>query len=126
MPICLRFLPNANGSMLAAASGMISMRPHRLAALILSFTCLAVPVRAQAPLPAGWPRRIELGMADAPGGAAAMKRTAPFALRYQCEKRGARGRAERGRVPLRVHPRWLVSHTDPEASHEWLLDHQTD
>ena len=23
-------------------------------------------------------------------------------------------------------PRWLVSHTDPEASHEWLLDHQTD
>ena len=59
------------------------MRPHKLAALVLSFTYLAVPVRAQAPLPAGWPGRIELGMADAPGGAAAMKRTAPFALRYQ-------------------------------------------
>jgi hypothetical protein len=38
---------------------------------------------AQAPLPAGWPQRIELGMSDAPGGASAMKRTAPFAFRYQ-------------------------------------------
>ena len=34
---------------------------------------------AVAPLPAGWPARFELGMADAPGGAAAMKPTAPFA-----------------------------------------------
>ena len=37
----------------------------------------------QAPLPAGWPARIELGMADSPGGAAAMKATAPFLFRYQ-------------------------------------------
>jgi hypothetical protein len=43
----------------------------------------ALPVRAQGPLPAGWPNRLELGMADAPGGAAAMKATAPFAFRYQ-------------------------------------------
>jgi hypothetical protein len=44
---------------------------------------LSTPVYAQAPLPAGWPSRIELGMGDSPGGAAAMKATAPFAFRYQ-------------------------------------------
>jgi hypothetical protein len=38
---------------------------------------------AQASLPAGWPARFELGLADAPGGAAAMKQTAPFGFRYQ-------------------------------------------
>jgi hypothetical protein len=40
-------------------------------------------VQAQAPLPAGWPSRLELGMGDGPGGAAAMKATAPFTFRYQ-------------------------------------------
>jgi len=44
---------------------------------------LVAPAEAQAPLPAGWPSRVELGMADSPGGAAAMKQTAPFAFRYQ-------------------------------------------
>jgi hypothetical protein len=45
---------------------------------------LATPAHAQlGPLPSGWPARVELGMADAPGGAAAMKATAPFAFRYQ-------------------------------------------
>jgi hypothetical protein len=48
---------------------------------ILFFATL--PVRAQAPLPAGWPARLELGLADSPGGAAAMRRTAPFQFRYQ-------------------------------------------
>jgi hypothetical protein len=42
-----------------------------------------------APLPSGWPARVELGMADAPGGAAAMKATAPFAFRYQYLSGGA-------------------------------------
>src|SRR6185295_6433005 len=32
---------------------------------------------------AGWPARIELGMADSPGGAAALRATAPFLFRYQ-------------------------------------------
>lgn len=45
--------------------------------------CAATAAQAQAPLPAGWPAKIELGMSDSPGGAAAMKRTAPFAFRYQ-------------------------------------------
>ncbi len=44
---------------------------------------------AQAPLPAGWPASLELGMADGPGGAAAMRATAPFAFRYQYLAGGA-------------------------------------
>jgi hypothetical protein len=39
--------------------------------------------RAQSPLPTGWPARLEIGMADSPGGAAALKATAPFGFRYQ-------------------------------------------
>lgn len=45
---------------------------------------LATTAQAQlAPLPSGWPARLEIGMGDNPGGAAAMKATAPFAFRYQ-------------------------------------------
>ncbi len=51
--------------------------------LVLLAAFLPVPAQAQAPLPAGWPNRVELGMADGPGGAAAMRATAPFAFRYQ-------------------------------------------
>jgi hypothetical protein len=54
---------------------------------VLAFTTLAAaesaPGQSLAPLPSGWPKQVELGMADAPGGAAAMKSTAPFAFRYQ-------------------------------------------
>jgi hypothetical protein len=50
---------------------------------VVLLSALAAPVQAQAPLPAGWPNRIELGMGDGPGGAAVMKATAPFAFRYQ-------------------------------------------
>lgn len=39
--------------------------------------------QALAPLPTGWPANVALGMGDSPGGAAAMKATAPFAFRYQ-------------------------------------------
>src|SRR5437762_11113062 len=35
------------------------------------------------PLPARWPHTLELGMADEPGGAAALRRVAPFGFRYQ-------------------------------------------
>src|ERR1700736_5206973 len=67
------------------------MNTRKLAAVsILLFLASLVPsVQAQAPLPAGWPNRIELGMADGPGGAAAMKATAPFAFRYQYLAGGA-------------------------------------
>lgn len=40
-------------------------------------------------LPRNWPTTIQLGMADAPGGAAAMKATAPFGFRYQYLAGGA-------------------------------------
>jgi hypothetical protein len=57
------------------------MRTPRLAALFLLL--LPTLVFAQGALPAGWPPRVELGMADSPGGAAAMRQAAPFAFRYQ-------------------------------------------
>ena len=34
-------------------------------------------------LPAAWPRTLQLGLADSPGGAAALRRAAPFGFRYQ-------------------------------------------
>jgi hypothetical protein len=44
----------------------------------------AIPAVAQLPpLPAGWPAHVELGVADSPGGAAAVRATAPFLFRYQ-------------------------------------------
>ena len=57
------------------------------APIVLSLA-FAAPIQAQAPLPAGWPNRLELGMGDGPGGAAAMKATAPFAFRYQYSSPG--------------------------------------
>ncbi len=43
----------------------------------------AGPAVAQAPLPEGWPARVELGLADPPNGAAALRATAAFGFRYQ-------------------------------------------
>jgi hypothetical protein len=61
------------------------MRTHKVAALVSCVFVVGAANRlyAQAPLPSGWPNRLELGMGDGPGGAAAMKATAPFAFRYQ-------------------------------------------
>ena len=60
-----------------------------IAILLICLGLLARPIEAQAPLPAGWPNRVELGMMDSPGGAAAMRTTAPFAFRYQYLAGGA-------------------------------------
>ncbi|MBM3770789.1 MAG: hypothetical protein FJW27_05775 [Acidimicrobiia bacterium] len=49
----------------------------------LATVFLSYPVAAQAPLPQGWPDRLELGMMDGPGGSAAMRATTGFAFRYQ-------------------------------------------
>ncbi len=70
------------------------MNRRRLAGFRILICTLGVAsgaalAEAQAPLPAGWPARVELGMADAPGGAAAMKANAPFAFRYQYLAGGA-------------------------------------
>src|SRR5690348_10927700 len=35
------------------------------------------------PLPARWPKTLELGLMDPPGDAAALRRAAPFGFRYQ-------------------------------------------
>src|SRR5438105_15764558 len=35
------------------------------------------------PLPARWPHTLQLGLADEPGGAAALRKAAPFGFRYQ-------------------------------------------
>src|SRR5438045_1988002 len=35
------------------------------------------------PLPARWPKTLQLGLADPPGGAAALRKVAPFGFRYQ-------------------------------------------
>ena len=69
------------------------MKTRKLAALVVFLALLASSAtlaHAQAPLPAGWPTtHLELGMADGPGGAAAMRGTAPFAFRYQYLAGGA-------------------------------------
>lgn len=43
----------------------------------------ATPAQAAGSLPPGWPSTFQLGLADSPGGASAMKSTAPFGFRYQ-------------------------------------------
>ena len=35
------------------------------------------------PLPHDWPATLQIGLADSPGGAAALRRSAPFGFRYQ-------------------------------------------
>ena len=41
------------------------------------------------PLPKGWPTTLQLGMSDAPGGAAALRRKAMLGFRYQYLAGGA-------------------------------------
>jgi hypothetical protein len=64
-------------------------RMRRVCAAVVLLGLATAPVHAQNPLPVGWPARLELGMADSPGGAAAMKSTAPFGFRYQYLAGGA-------------------------------------
>ena len=52
-------------------------------ALALTTGAAARPAATLPPLPAHWPKTLQIGMADAPGGAAALRRSAPFGMRYQ-------------------------------------------
>jgi hypothetical protein len=54
-----------------------------LAVLALSGVAGASNRASLPPLPAHWPRTLQLGSADSPGGAAALRRAAPFGFRYQ-------------------------------------------
>ena len=48
-----------------------------------------VSIAALPPLPSGWPSTLQIGSASPPGGAAALRATAPFAYRYQYLAGGA-------------------------------------
>jgi hypothetical protein len=56
-----------------------------VATLFAALPAAAAPARTQAlpPLPSGWPKTLQLGSADGPGGARDLKRRAPFGFRYQ-------------------------------------------
>ena len=60
------------------------MRSSSAAALItLALAGSAAPAAKLPPLPAKWPRTLQIGVSDDPGGAAALRRVAPFGFRYQ-------------------------------------------
>ncbi len=60
-----------------------------VAAVILAISCGRAEVARSSnvpglpDLPAAWPRTLQLGMSDAPGGAAALRTSASFGFRYQ-------------------------------------------
>jgi hypothetical protein len=52
----------------------------------VALAVLAVPAGSAGtlpPLPNGWPATLQIGLADGPGGAAALRQSAPFGFRYQ-------------------------------------------
>jgi hypothetical protein len=53
------------------------------AVLALAGTNTASASSAPPPLPTRWPQTLQLGLADSPGGAAALRKVAPFGFRYQ-------------------------------------------
>jgi hypothetical protein len=59
------------------------MRLRRIGPSTLACCVLLSHAAGAQPLPSGWPAQVELGMADSPGGAAAMRAAAPFRFRYQ-------------------------------------------
>jgi hypothetical protein len=51
---------------------------------VVAFLVVAAPAAAKLPpLPHGWPKTMQIGISDAPGGAAALRASAPFGFRYQ-------------------------------------------
>jgi hypothetical protein len=56
-----------------------------LALLALTLECVSGAAASSGlpPLPARWPHTLQLGVADEPGGAAALRKVAPFGFRYQ-------------------------------------------
>ena len=59
---------------------------RRSASALAALLALAVAPSALAklpPLPHGWPKTLQIGLTDAPGGASALRHIAPFGFRYQ-------------------------------------------
>src|SRR5437899_2125837 len=55
----------------------------RLAAALLALVLAPAAAAELPPLPRGWPTTLQIGLTDSPGGAAALRRSAPFGFRYQ-------------------------------------------
>src|SRR5437763_4760210 len=55
----------------------------RLVAALLALALAPAAGAKLPPLPHGWPAALQLGVTDQPGGAAALRRSAPFGFRYQ-------------------------------------------
>ncbi|HXY79771.1 MAG TPA: hypothetical protein VEH55_00235 [Gaiellaceae bacterium] len=60
------------------------MHRRRLLLPLLAALVLAAPASAALPpRPHGWPATLQIGLTDSPGGAAALRASAPFGFRYQ-------------------------------------------
>ena len=60
------------------------LKGMRVLVVLLAFLAFAAPAAAKLPpLPHGWPKTLQLGLTDSPGGAAALRKSAPFGFRYQ-------------------------------------------
>src|SRR4051794_29862320 len=56
----------------------------RVLLTLLAFLVVAGPAAAKLPpVPRGWPKTLQIGLMDSPGGAAALRASAPFGFRYQ-------------------------------------------
>jgi hypothetical protein len=56
----------------------------RVLLAVLTFLVVAAPAAAKLPpAPNGWPKTLQIGLMDSPGGAAALRASAPFGFRYQ-------------------------------------------
>jgi hypothetical protein len=56
----------------------------RAVVMLFAFLVFAAPAAAKLPpLPHGWPKTLQLGLTDSPGGAAALRKSASFGFRYQ-------------------------------------------
>lgn len=56
----------------------------RVLVTLLAFLIFAAPAAAKLPpLPHGWPATMQIGLTDEPGGAAALRASAPLGFRYQ-------------------------------------------
>src|SRR5579863_8511225 len=74
-------------------SCLCRMRDKLSTAVLLVAVCAAsasaAPSPGLPPLPARWPTTLQIGMADDPGDARALRRAAPFGFRYQYLAGGA-------------------------------------
>jgi hypothetical protein len=59
------------------------------AALVVAVSSGAAATAKLPPLPARWPRTLQIGVTDSPGGAKALRASAPFGFRYQYLAGGA-------------------------------------